>query len=73
MRESTLPFRLHVSNEFWAYIPAVAGNVADELSNDEIATRAYSYWESRGCAGGSAEEDWHRAIKELKLERQNGN
>jgi hypothetical protein len=32
---------------------------------DEIAKLAYSYWEARGCQGGSPEEDWLRAEAEL--------
>jgi len=34
-------------------------------SRDEIARLAYSYWEARGCQGGSPEEDWLRAEQEL--------
>jgi len=34
-------------------------------SNAEIAALAYSYWEARGCQGGSPEEDWTRAEQEL--------
>jgi hypothetical protein len=33
---------------------------------DEIARLAYSYWEARGCQGGSPEEDWLRAEQELR-------
>ena len=33
---------------------------------DEIARLAYSYWEERGCQGGSPEEDWLRAEQELR-------
>jgi len=33
---------------------------------DEIARLAYSYWEERGCQGGSSEEDWLRAEQELR-------
>ena len=33
---------------------------------DQIAELAYSYWEARGCQGGSPEEDWARAEAELK-------
>jgi hypothetical protein len=33
---------------------------------DEIARLAYSYWETRGYQGGSAEEDWRRAEEKLK-------
>jgi hypothetical protein len=34
-------------------------------SQDAIARLAYSYWEARGYAGGSPEEDWLRAEREL--------
>jgi hypothetical protein len=37
-----------------------------DASEVEIARLAYSIWESRGRQGGSAEEDWFRAEKELK-------
>ena len=30
-----------------------------------VAQLAYSYWEARGCQGGSPEEDWLRAEREL--------
>ncbi len=36
---------------------------------DEIASLAYSYWESRGRQGGSAEDDWLRAERELRRRR----
>lgn len=31
----------------------------------DIALQAYSYYEARGCQGGSPEEDWLRAEREL--------
>jgi hypothetical protein len=34
-------------------------------SREQIAKLAYSYWEARGCQGGSGEEDWLRAEQEL--------
>ena len=34
-------------------------------TQEQIACLAYSYWEARGCQGGSAEEDWLRAEREL--------
>ena len=37
----------------------------------EIAALAYSYWEARGCQGGSPEEDWRRAEEELGLASRN--
>jgi hypothetical protein len=39
--------------------------LADVPSRDEIANLAYFYWEARGCQGGSPEEDWIRAEREL--------
>jgi hypothetical protein len=35
------------------------------ISHEEISCRAYSYWEARGFQGGSPEEDWFRAEREL--------
>jgi hypothetical protein len=40
-----------------------------EPAREEIARLAFSYWESRGRQGGSAEEDWLRAEKELRSRR----
>jgi hypothetical protein len=42
---------------------------ATEPSYEEIAALAYSFWEARGYAGGSEEEDWHRAEQELRARR----
>lgn len=35
-------------------------------TSEEIARRAYSYWEARGYQGGTPEEDWLRAEQELR-------
>jgi hypothetical protein len=35
------------------------------VEQDAIARLAYSYWEARGCVGGSPEDDWFRAEQEL--------
>jgi len=40
-----------------------------EPSYEQIAQLAYSYWEARGCQGGSSEEDWLRAEDELRANR----
>jgi len=37
-----------------------------EPTYEEISQLAYTYWESRGCQGGSPEEDWLRAEQELR-------
>jgi len=39
---------------------------AYEPSHQEIAALAYSYWEQRGCQGGSSDEDWARAQRALR-------
>jgi hypothetical protein len=36
---------------------------------NEISLLAYSYWEARGCQGGSPEEDWYRAEHEIQKRR----
>ena len=32
---------------------------------EKVARLAYTYWEQRGCQGGSPEEDWFRAEQEI--------
>ena len=41
------------------------------ISHEEISRRAYFYWEARGCQGGTPEEDWFRAERELLELAQN--
>jgi hypothetical protein len=41
-----------------------------DVPAEEIARLAYSFWEARGCQGGSPEDDWLRAEQELKAQRQ---
>lgn len=43
----------------------MAASQPDVSLRERIALLAYSYWESRGCQGGSAEEDWFRAEQEI--------
>ena len=45
---------------------AASPAIAAEPSREEVAKLAYSYWEARGCQGGSEEEDWLRAEIELR-------
>jgi hypothetical protein len=47
------------------------GSTAPEPKREQIARLAYSYWEARGCEGGSAEEDWARAERELRARQSN--
>jgi hypothetical protein len=37
-----------------------------ENPHEAIAQIAYGYWESRGCQGGAALEDWVRAEHEYR-------
>ena len=48
----------------------VPSKTATPWTDAEVAERAYSYWQSRGCQGGSAEDDWHRALGEIARERE---
>ena len=41
----------------------------DPISHEDIERLAHSYWEARGRTGGSPEEDWARAERELKAQR----
>jgi len=53
--------------------PAVASSRAvvpeQDLSREEIASLAYSYWMNRPASEGSAEDDWLRAEQELRTKR----
>jgi hypothetical protein len=42
-----------------------SGDVSDQIDQEAIARLAYSYWEARGGAGGTPEDDWFRAQQEL--------
>ena len=46
--------------------PVAAALTPKDISSEEIATLAFSYWEARGYQGGSPEEDWLRAESELR-------
>jgi hypothetical protein len=35
-------------------------------SVEDIALLAHSYWQARGCQGGSPDEDWLRAEQQLR-------
>ena len=39
-------------------------------NQQEIATLAYEFWQTRGCPDGSPEEDWFRAERELQGRRE---
>lgn len=41
--------------------------VSAEPSFEQIAALAYSYWVNRGYQGGSPEQDWLAAERELRL------
>jgi hypothetical protein len=45
---------------------------SNALSDDQVAALAYSYWEARGYQGGSPEEDWFRAKRELHERESQG-
>ena len=44
---------------------AVAPAPAAPPSREAVARLAYAYWEARGYQGGSPDEDWNRAEREL--------
>ena len=40
-----------------------------QVSEDEIARRAYEIWQARGCPATDGSEDWQAALKQLSAER----
>lgn len=47
-------------------VPSRPAAPVAEPTHEDIARLAYSYWEARGCQGGSQDEDWLRAVAELR-------
>jgi hypothetical protein len=47
-------------------IPTSVETVDSAPTYQEIAALAYSFWEARGCQGGSPHEDWYRAEQQLR-------
>ena len=45
--------------------PVVTPVEHSPIDTDAIANLAYSFYEARGYVGGSPEEDWFRAEREL--------
>jgi hypothetical protein len=48
------------------------GPLGASPSQKEIAALAYSYWEARGYRGGSPQEDWLQAERELRDRQSQG-
>jgi hypothetical protein len=44
-------------------------NEMNEPRESDIANLAYSLWQSRGCPDGSPEEDWFRALDQLRSQK----
>jgi hypothetical protein len=40
-----------------------------QVSDEEIARRAYEIWQSRGCPASDGSEDWQTAKQELLAEK----
>lgn len=49
-----------------AVAPAEHAGSETPVRDEDIALLAYSYWEARAGQGGSSEEDWLRAERELR-------
>ena len=45
---------------------SVVAPMSTENAHEAIAQIAYSFWEARGCQGGTALEDWVSAEREYK-------
>lgn len=57
--------RLKRADPLVAAESSVTQPAPDAPTQEQIAFLAYSYWEARGYQGGSPEEDWLRAEREL--------
>jgi hypothetical protein len=43
--------------------------IAHEAKEQDIAALAYEFWQARSRPEGSPEEDWYRAVEELRFRR----
>jgi Protein of unknown function (DUF2934) len=46
--------------------PATVGHGIAAFGHRDIAELAYELWQARGCPNGSPQEDWFRAVEELR-------
>jgi hypothetical protein len=44
----------------------VHGHTIDASEHAIIAARAHQLWQARGCPQGSSDEDWFRAVEDLR-------
>ena len=65
VRHKPAPKRVKRAAPLAAAEAPVTQSIPNQPSLEQIAALAYSYWEARGCQGGSPEEDWLRAEQEL--------
>jgi hypothetical protein len=45
---------------------ATVGHGITAFGHNDIAALAYDLWQARGCPEGSPDEDWYRAVEELR-------
>jgi DUF2934 family protein len=62
----TRPTSVEISNVPQSEPEVAPVAAAAESFQDAVARLAFSYWEARGCQGGSPEADWLRAELELR-------
>ena len=46
--------------------PPNGGHGVTAFNHEDIAALAFEYWQARGGLEGSPDEDWSRAVKELR-------
>jgi hypothetical protein len=46
-----------------------AAGITHEVKEENVASLAYELWQSRGCPAGSPNEDWFRAVEQLRSRR----
>ncbi len=54
------------SPEAHEHSQATTGHGVVAFGHNEIAALAHELWKARGCPEGSADEDWFRAVEQLR-------
>jgi len=68
LRSSELSSRTGLSGdaEYPHFDRSTTGHGVMQFGHSDIAALAHEFWCERGCPEGSPDEDWFRAVKELR-------
>ena len=66
MSKIKVPERKRASSAVQTEAERALTSLAHSLDEQDIAALAYELWQARGCPDASPEEDWYRAVEQLR-------